>query len=91
MQGRSSALRNSASLSNPAWMQGDVSSVEGVQADGRTWFNSQNSGNSQDSVTPIYFRALFSVKSNWALGCTARNRYSDGMQCSRECGVGQMA
>jgi hypothetical protein len=38
-----------------AWMQRDVSSVEGVQADGHTWFNSQNSGNSQDCVTPISF------------------------------------
>ena len=42
----------------------------------------------------LFFQALFSVRSNWALGCTARNRCSDGknaLQHSRDCSVGQIA
>lgn len=38
----------------------------------------------------LLFRALFSVKSNWALACTARDRCSDGrnrVQHSRDCEV----
>jgi hypothetical protein len=40
------------------------------------------------------FRALFSMKSNWAFGCIGRDRYPDErntVQHTRDCDVGQMA
>jgi hypothetical protein len=48
--------------------------------------NSHNSGNSQDSVSPFIFRALFSVKSNRALGCTASKWCSDAKNAVRHSG-----
>jgi hypothetical protein len=67
-----------------AWMQRDVSSVEGVRADGRTWLNSQNSGNSQDCVTPISFSTLVfgEIQLGIRLHCS-RDGCSDGKNVLR--------
>jgi hypothetical protein len=57
-------------------------------------FKFAKSGISPNCVTAISFRALFSMKSNWALGCTTRDRCPGGrntVKHTRDCGVGQMA